>query len=206
MTIIYGCCVGSYEKVSRYLMPRISGPLITMHNQTCIAEAYNAIIHTVRGSKDVEALVLLHDDLEILDIGFENKIRETLTNSSIGLIGVAGAINTRSLAWWNYGAVGSVLSDTTNIDFGVRSGAVDAIDGCVMVLSPWTINNLLFDEQYDGFHGYDCDIARQVLRHQKSAVVIDTKVHHHTVLGWKSVNTYTSWTKADHEYRMKWRL
>ncbi len=43
-----------------------------------------------------------------------------------------------------------------------RTGEVDSIDGFVMVLSPWAVRELRFDESLGKIHGYDFDLCLQV--------------------------------------------
>lgn len=204
--IAYGCCVGSWDKVRQYVEPRITGQLLTVHGASSIASAYNKIIEMARGIHDLDALVLLHDDLEIIDQNFELKVHTALSEPNVELIGVAGAIGVKSLAWWFYGVVGHQATDTTNLDFGRRSGDVAALEGSLLVLSRWTVDTLTFDERYDGFHGYDCDMSRQVRSRGRRVVVADIDTHHHTSLGWKSSQVFESWLQADKIFKEKWEL
>ncbi len=46
-----------------------------------------------------------------------------------------------------------------------RTGEVDTVDGLIMVLSPWTVRNVRFDESLGSqLHGYDFDLCLQVQR------------------------------------------
>ena len=45
-----------------------------------------------------------------------------------------------------------------------RTGEVDTVDGFVLVLSPWAVRNLRFDESLGQLHGYDFDFCLQVAR------------------------------------------
>lgn len=206
MVIAYGCCVSSSDKVRQNVESRVTGRLLTVRDSSSITVAYNDIIKIARGINDLEALVLLHDDLEITDVNFEAKVREALAPSNVELAGVIGARDVRSLAWWNYAPIGHQVTDTTNIDFGVRSGDVEALDGSILLLSRWTVEHLLFATVYDNFHGYDCDITRTVLALGKRAVVADIDTHHHTTLGWKSQQVHDFWLKSDEIFRRKWKL
>ena len=72
MVIAYGCCVGSFEKLQRHVLPWIGDkPLYMAYNQTSISMAYNELLNCGWG---YDAFVLLHDDLEIIDPNFEKKI------------------------------------------------------------------------------------------------------------------------------------
>lgn len=203
MVIAYGCCVGSWDKVARNVGPRIgSRPLIALTNQTSICAAYNQIIAAV--PSNVDALVLLHDDLEITDSSFEQKILDTLSSDpSIALVGVAGGTGRGSLAWWNSPTIGHQLTDSAMLDFGEWSGDVAFIEGSLMVLSRWAVDYLRYDETYTEFLGYD-DICLHALDAGMRVVVADIDTHHHTTLGWKSPGVLESWNRADEIFRKKW--
>lgn len=205
MVIAYGCCVGSWDKVRRYVEPRIGGQLLTVHGATSIAEAYNEIIDTARGVHDLEALVLLHDDLEITDPDFEQKVRAALSQHDVVLVGVAGARGAMSLAWWNADAIGHQLTDSGMLEFGGRrEGDVEVLEGSLLVLSPWSLEDLRFDTRYGGFHGYD-DIGYEAVARGKRVVVADIDTHHHTHVGWRSPAYRTAWETADIKFREKWK-
>lgn len=204
MVIAYGCCVGSWDKVRRYVEPQIGGQLLTVHGATSIAEAYNEIIDTARGVHDLEALVLLHDDLEIIDHDFEQKVRAALSQHDVALVGVAGARGAGSLAWWNADAVGHQLTDSGLLEFGgQREGDVEVLEGSLLVLSRWALENLRFDTRYGGFHGYD-DIGYEAVARGKRVVVVDIDTYHHTHTGWRSPTYHAAWEAADVKFREKW--
>ena len=57
-----------------------------------------------RELSDLEALVLLHQDAELTDPEFCAKVRAALADPEVAIVGCAGAIGQRSIAWWE-GAV-----------------------------------------------------------------------------------------------------
>ena len=127
--------------------------------------------------EDLEALVLLHQDVELVDEDFAARIREALSDPDVAIVGCAGAVGVRSIAWWQGAVTWAGLthrySEYGGGDFpGSRwdpdpfppyaePGEVDSIDGFVMVLSPWAVRNLRFDESLGKLHGYDFDICMQ---------------------------------------------
>lgn len=204
MSVVYGCCVGDWQKLYAYVIPRIPGrTLYAISGQTSIAVAYNIILDAVRLDPDVDMLILLHDDLEILDPDAEAKFL-TAIHSGVALAGVAGASDVKSLAWWEYTTVGHQLTDVGMIDFGLRTGYVDMIEGSIMALSPWTIEHLRFDETYTIWHGYDGDLALQLRQHGMNTVVVDVDTHHHTVTGFKSESSRQQWHQATARFEQKW--
>ena len=201
VVIAYGCCVGSFEKLQRHVLPWIGDkPLYMAYNQTSISMAYNELLNCGWG---YDAFVLLHDDLEIIDPNFEEKILKALADPDVALVGVAGGYGVGSLAWWNANTIGHQLIDSGTLDFGQRTGDVDLIEGSIMVLSPWAIANLEFDEGYGGFHAYP-EISLSARELGKRTIVIDIDTHHHTTLGFKSVESAESWAESDRRFQEKW--
>jgi len=205
--LVYGVCVGSWDRFNQYVVPRTQGrEVIGISGQTSIAVAYNKILETVVTYNPAEppGLVLLHDDLEILDQAkAEAAILETFLDPDVALVGVAGGDARSGLAWWNIDPIGHQLTDSMNIDFGKRSGDVTLLEGSFLAFSPWALGHLMFDEEYPGFHGYD-EIAMFAIRARKRVVVVDIDTHHHTRLGFDSLDSHAEWHRADERFRKKW--
>lgn len=200
----FGCCVSSWEKLDRYVRPFVGGrPLLTVWGATFIAVAYNQVLDAYQ-DRDIDALVLQHDDLEITDRAADAKLLAALADPEVALVGVAGARTVTSLAWWEGDVVGHQFIDSGLIDFGPRTGDVTALEGSVIVLSPWAVQHLRFDTTYDGFHGYDCDIAMTACAQDRRVRVADVDTHHHVHLGFKSSESEASWRRADALFRAKW--
>lgn len=207
MTIGYGTCVGNWRKFTKYVVPAARDrPLLGLAGQTSIAKAYNSILDAYRGT-GVDALVLLHDDLQVLDP--EKAEQAVLTalsaDESVALVGVAGGKDCRSLAWWNHETIGHQRIDSGMLDFGPREGYVQQIEGSFMALSPWAIENLRFDTRYPGFHGYD-EIAMAAWKSGRSVVVADIDTHHHTKLGFSSTESEQLWLTCNQLFREKYGL
>jgi hypothetical protein len=194
--------VGSWDKLQRWVIPRVTGPLLALSGQTSIAVAYNAILDAYQGM-DLEAVVLLHDDLEITDPGAEEVFLTTLADDSVGLVGVAGGADYQGLAWWNMAPVGHQQTDAMNIDFGPRSGDVAILEGSILVFSPYAAKTFRFDTSLGGFHGYD-EISKQVTNAGLRAVVVDVDTYHHNSMGFKSEDSHQEWLRGDRFYREKW--
>lgn len=204
--IVYGVCVGSWDRFNRYVVPKTEGrEVVGLSGQISIAVAYNKILSMYEGRG--VPLILQHDDLEILDpVAAEVAILEAFQDPNVALVGVAGGDARTGLAWWNNDPVGHQLTDSMNIDFGQRSGDVTLLEGSLMAFSPWAIHTLFFDQGYPGFHGYD-EIAMSVIRDwNKRVVVVDVDTHHHTTLGFDSLDSHAEWHRADERFRKKWGL
>lgn len=198
----YGCCVGSWSKFHRYVEPRIypERPIITAYNQTSISVAYNAILDGFK-VYDLDAVILLHDDLEMIDPKTEEKVLTALAYANdIALVGVAGG--GPSMSWWNINPIGHQLTDTQLLDFGFRQGFCRMIEGSFMAFSPWAIQELRFDERYE-FLGYD-DVCMSAYAAGKNIYVADIDTHHHSTLGYKSDSVKAMWERSEVIFNSKW--
>jgi hypothetical protein len=197
----YGVCVGSWEKLRRNVIPRTEGrPLFALSGQTQLTVAYNTILDAYRGR---DAVILLHDDLDMLDPDAEAKFLTALLDEDVALVGVCGGKGDKTLAWWESETVGHQMTDSGLLDFGPREGDVAFIEGSIMVFSPWAVDNLRFDERYPGFLGYD-DVCLTARAAGKRVTVVDVSTHHHTTVGFKSPAIARAWDVAEEIFQAKW--
>ncbi len=212
--IALGMCVGSDDRVARWVLPTITRnvggdtPILQRRDATSITSAYNSILDEASRLDALEALVLIHDDVEIRDERFVEKLRQVLADRSVGLVGVLGARNVTSIAYWEGHMLGRLGVDTPNgeriDDFGAETADVDAVDGCFLALSPQVVREVRFDERrFPAFHGYDIDFSFSVRDHGQRVVVADLHVHHHRRDGFPD---RLGWRKADIQWRTKWGL
>ena len=163
--LAYGVCIGSRERYEALAAPRLrdlGGVVIEADDQRSICSAYNAILDAVADEPDIEGLVLLHEDVTIESAAFIAAIRAELADPDVAVVGAIGALRPSSLRWWQGEGRGRVRDSTGLVDFGGGRHDVDVLDGLCLVLSPWAIAHLRFDESaFDGFHGYDSDICLQ---------------------------------------------
>ena len=210
--IAYGICIGSDERFTRCAEPgivRAAGPdplVLKRWGQKSLFAGYNSILDEARELPDLEALVLLHDDTELQDADFEAKVRELFSDPSIGLAGAIGASRVTSLAWWEGERHGRASYDGSQgegprvDDFGVETVDVDCVDGYLLVLSPWVVAHLRFDDQtFDGFDGYGVDLGFSVRRAGKRVVVSDFPLHHHD-----RPRNLLAFRRANVRWRAKW--
>ena len=141
-----------------------------------IFRSYNALLDRFSGHDDLEALVLVHQDAEIVDAGFCATIREALHDPEVGLVGCVGS--GRCAQHRLVGGVGHLCVfcqplrgarrgrglhcsrwSWSEAPAYARLGEVETLDGFVLVLSPWVVKNIRFDESLGQFHGYDLDCA-----------------------------------------------
>ena len=143
--------------------------------------------------------MLVHQDTELVDPDFCAKVRAgaraTPMSPSPGCI---GALGVRSIAWWE-GSVtwASFIHRYDELGGGdlpgfawsagerppfARTGEVDVVDGFLLVLSPWAVRNLRFDESLGALHGYDVDFCLQARAAGRKVVTADFRaVHHHSL-------------------------
>ena len=208
--IAFAVCIGSEEKYRRYAMPGLRAmaepdSLIaeTTADTGSIFDAYNEVLDALCDRSDLEALVLLHEDTEIVDSEFCLKLRRAFAaDPDVAVVGVVGARGVRNLAWWEGEGRGRVLETRGLVDFGGGSHDVDSVDGLLIALSPWAVRNLRFDsERFTGFHGYDADICFQARAAGRRVVVDDLAVVHHTKGGYGDEAAFAA---QDATWRAKW--
>jgi Glycosyltransferase like family len=183
-----------------------------------IARGYNALLERAAARDDLEALVLVHQDAEIVDADLCATLRRTLADPEVGLIGCVGAIGVRSIAWWD-GSVtlasfinryeehggGDLYSFSWALDDAppyAQVGEVETLDGFVLVLAPWTVRNVRFDESLGSFHGYDLDYCLQVREAGRKVVTADFRAIHHR--GLEMVPDPEEWIDAHVRVAEKW--
>lgn len=204
----YGACVGSWDRVARWLAPATAGcEFVGLAGQPSLAVAYNRILDHYAADHD-GPVVLLHDDVEIVDPAFEAKAFTVLADRpDVALVGVAGGVSEDSLAWWNGPTVGHQRTDAMMLDFGQREGDVAVLEGSVLVFSPWAVRNLRYDLRYQGFHSAD-EVSLTARQAGKRLYVADIDTHHHTPMGFRTPAGEAAWTAGDALYREKlaaWR-
>jgi hypothetical protein len=184
-----------------------------------IFRSYNMLLEIAAEIEDLETVVLIHQDAEITDPDFIPKVRQALREPDVAIVGCAGAVDVRSIAWWE-GSVRWASYTHRFEEFGggeipamswipghippfAELGPVDTVDGFVMAFSPWAIQNLRFDESLPGrLHGYDFDICMQARSQGKKVMVADLKVIHHHSL--QTINDESGWIQAHMTLTEKW--
>jgi len=83
-----------------------------------------------------------------------------------------------------------------------RTGEVDTIDGFLMVLSPWTVRNIRFDEALGPLHGYDLDLCLQVREAGRKVITADLRaIHNHSL---DLIGDVEGWIAAHMQIAEKW--
>jgi hypothetical protein len=180
--------------------------------------SYNLILDMVADREDLEALVLVHQDAELVDPEFCRKLRAAMSDFQVAVVGCVGAIGVRSIAWWE-GSVtwGSFIHRYQEMGGGdlpafswsangmppyARTGEVETVDGFVLGLSPWAVRNVRFDESLGALHGYDFDLCLQVREAGRKVLTADFKaIHHHSL---DLVGDPEGWKQAHIKVAEKW--
>lgn len=227
--IAFGCSITDVEAYQRYAEPGLrlaaepdseilAFSAAGLNGTGSIFRNYNLLLDAAATLDDLEALVLIHQDAEIVDADFCAKVRRNLRDPDVAIVGCAGAIGVRNIAWWDgsvtfasfshqyseYGG-GEILGSTWNLEDAppqARRGEVDVIDGFVMAVSPWVVREVRFDESLGQFHGYDFDICQQVRAAGKKVVTEHLRVIHHHSLDL--IGDVEGWMAAHMRIAEKW--
>jgi hypothetical protein len=220
----FGCSITAPEVYERCAEPGLElarepdSEVLAYASAGSIFRSYNLLLDMVVDRDDLECLVLLHQDTEIVDPEFCEKVRAVLRDPDVAIVGCAGAVGVQSIAYWDGsvtwgsftqrytefggGDVPALTWNETDIPAYARTGEVDALDGFVLAMSPWAVRNLRFDESLGEFHGYDFDICLQARAAGKKVVTENLRVIHHHSL--KLLKDPESWKLAHARVAEKW--
>jgi Glycosyltransferase like family len=222
--IVFGCSITSpdmYRDAAEKGISLAAEPdsvIIANAAAGSLMRSYNLIMDKAAELEGVEALVLVHQDAELTDADFGARIRRALAEPDVGVIGCVGAIDVRNIAWWEgsvtwgsfthrykeYGGgqIDAFTFTGDNHPGYARTGEVDTLDGFILVIAPWTIQNIRFDETLGQLHGYDYDFCLQVREAGKKVITADFKaIHHHSL---DLVTDETVWIEAHKRVAEKW--
>jgi hypothetical protein len=222
--IVFGTAITDEETYERCAAPGIrvaaepDSKVLAHPAAGSIFRSYNLILDRAAAHEDLEALVLVHQDAEIVDPDFCEKIRRAVRDPDVAIVGCAGAIGVHGIAWWDatvtwasfthrYRELGGgefpgATWDAERIPSYNHTGEVDSIDGFVMGLSPWAVRELRFDESLGTLHGYDFDICMQARAAGKKVVTEDFRaIHHHSL---ELISDPEAWTEAYIRVVEKW--
>jgi Glycosyltransferase like family len=179
------------------------------------ARVYNLLLDTAAGHEDLEAFAIVHPHAEITDGDFCTKIRRALSDPDVAVVGAIGATGVRSIAWWQ-GEISSGNVNHAYVKFGggeipafpwkeqaPAPQEVDCVDGFLMVLSPWAVHNLRFDESLALGHGYDLDYCLQARAAGRKVVTADLGLVMHREL--ELFEDDVVWTEAHIDLAEKWQ-
>lgn len=153
--------------------------LITVTGSESIAKNYNAGMR--RAVYKIK--VFVHQDVDLIDHSWVFKLLKIFSEyPDVGLVGMVG---TKKLLeqgfWWESGKehiVGEVFSGKEKADWSfmpvIFPTEVQCVDGFFMA----TNENILWDENLEGFHIYDMDYSRTVAQAGLKIMVMPHKAWH----------------------------
>jgi hypothetical protein len=205
--IAFATCVSSPEKFAACAGPGLrramepDSVLAELTADASIHEVYNEAFEHFAALDGLEALVLLHEDTELLDGDFCQRVRAALADPAVAMTGPIGARGVHGLAWWD-GTIAGRVAETRGVVAGPADPPdVDALDGLLLVLSPWAVRNLRCDTAtFTGFHGYDTDLCFQARAAGRRVVVAELNAFHHTKGGFGDTD---AWQRADTAFSRK---
>jgi GT2 family glycosyltransferase len=206
--VAFGVAVSDPATLEAVALPgieRASEPdsvVITRVGHDSIQRPYNEMLEEAARLPDLEALVLLHQDLELTDASLIPRIRQLLREPEVGVVGAIGWAPPRPaadvgaplprpglgpLALWSYaasrpedvfGRLGPLYSE--------GSFEVEMADGILLALAPWVVRSIRFDERMArDFHGYDVDFSLRVRAAGGRIVCDDIPCVHHMSRLWR---------------------
>lgn len=221
---VFGCAITDpeiYARCAERGIRRAAEPdseVIALRSAGSIFRNYNLLCDQAAERENLEALFLVHQDAEIVDPDLCAKLRAALEDPEVAIVGCAGSIGARSIAWWEGsvtwasfahryeelggGEIPAATWDPDALPPYARTGEVDTIDGFAMALSPWAVHELRFDESLGALHGYDFDICMQARAMGRKVVTADYRaVHHHSL---DFVRPAEDWIEAHIRVAEKW--
>jgi hypothetical protein len=194
--LAFGCSIimpDVFERCARPGIDRCREPdsVVFAHAAAgSVARSFNLLLDRAARLDDLEALVLVHQDAEILSAELPARVREILADSEVALAGPVGAREVTDIAWWDGELVGNRAAYRYSeagggeLTFGGAGelGDVHTLYGVLMVFSPWAVHNLRCDESLGLLHGYDFDLCRQARAAGRRVLCADLPVAHHHAL------------------------
>jgi len=176
-----------------------------------ICEAYNL----GAAQSKFDYLCFMHEDLVLHTQNWGLKVLEHLSDVSIGLIGLAGAIykSRSNSTWWGVSEhyirarfiqsnkFGEKLKDINDNPNNELIADVVTLDGLWLCTRKQVWEKHKFDqERFKSFHFYDLDLSLQIGQNFRLSVVYDVLVEH---LSEGSINK--SWIENSIIFHNKWR-
>jgi hypothetical protein len=222
--IAFGTAITDPEAYRRYCEPGLrlaaepDSRVLPRASAGSLFRTYNLILDEAAAFEDLEALVLLHQDTELVDRDFCQKLRAALSDPDVAVVGCVGALGVRNIGWWE-GSVTWASFIHRYQEFGggdlpafswekdklppyACTGEVDTVDGFLMALSPWTVRNVRFDESLGQLHGYDLDLCLQVREAGRKVLTADLRaIHNHSL---ELIGDVEGWIAAHMRIAEKW--
>lgn len=186
--IVFGAAVSDRETYERFALTgirRVAEPdsvIVPHEGHASIQAPYNMLMEQAAGYDDLEALVLLHQDLELLDDSLLRRVRALFADPRVGVVGSFGGRSISLHRWTETTDLyGSAVVPGIERRFNPGPAEVEVVDGQLLVVAPWAVRSLRFGESLaKNFHGYDVDFCWRVRAVGGTAVCDDIPYCHHT--------------------------
>lgn len=220
--IAFGCAIADTEAYGHFAQPGIErasetdSKVLAFAAVNTVPRSLNILLDEAAEFEDLEGLVIVHAHTEILDPQLCTKARQALSDPEVAVVGVAGGAGIHSIAWWE----GSVsCSNSFAYDYHGHGGGsfqgipwaptvtgapaeVDALDGHLLILSPWAVRNLRFEEMLRHGYGCDVDLCFQARAAGRRVMTADLAVRE-----WRDLDVVGSadlWMQAHVDFAAKW--
>jgi hypothetical protein len=218
--IAFGSSISGAEAFRRYAEPGIrraaepDSQVLAFAAVEPLGRTYNLILDAASRLENLEALVLVHPHTEIMDGDLCDRVRRALSDPDVGAAGCAGARNVTGIAWWEGEVVcgdvrhryeehgGGEVPSVRWAEHLSPPGEVEALDGQLLILSPWAVQNIRFDEELLLSHGFDLDFSLQVRQSGRKLLVAELEVVHHRPI--ELVNDLAVWVEAHIQVAENW--
>jgi hypothetical protein len=218
--IAYGVAISDPAPYVRFAGPgieRVSEPgskLLKFAAVGSICRSYNLLLDAAAELEDLEAFVLVHPFVEITDERFGEKLRAALADPEVGAVGCLGANNVTGIAWWEGDVVSAPIIHHYHEHGGGERRAfswtnprpapaeVQTLDGLMLALSPWAVQNVRFDESLHLGYGFDFDYCLQLREASRKLLAADLGVTRHLPL--ELVKDRDVWVEAHVAVGRKW--
>jgi len=179
-----------YSRVGRASIDRVAEPdsvVLVREGFDSIQEPYNELLDEATALPGLEALVLLHQDIELTDDSLLERARPLLSDPRTGAIGPLGWRGMDLHRWSESGErLGRSVGPGVDIHHSAGPVEVEILDGVLLVLAPWVVRSVRFDPRFaTDFHGYDADFSMRVRAAGGRLFCSDLPYHHHMARPWR---------------------
>ncbi len=157
-----------------------------------LTQKYNLGIGSIKNLDDNDIVVFIHEDVEIMDNLFKEKIDLIFKNENVGLLGVIGCTEfTKNGMWWANrpeNLFGHIIQENNDKENHLVKGAIGysdnivAVDGLILMIRGKLLKDgLRFDSRF-GMDFYDISICLDILMKTDYKIAIaDILVKHRSV-------------------------
>lgn len=184
--IAFGTAISDHGEYERFALPGIEraaepDSLVLTCSGRPIRHAYNQLMDEAAARPDLEALVLVHQDLELTDGSLPRRLRRLFGDPAVGLAGALGVRDIELHIWLgSRNLFGTVAAPGLERRFSAGTQRVDAVDGALLALAPWVVRGLRFGTAgAPEFHGYDMELSLYVSTRGGAVLCDDIPYFHH---------------------------